>query len=84
MIIRLKDLPSEIMDCEFIIITHRLGSYFFENDRCFKNGKELKMQRCGNSNGYKINGVFKSLTWLKQHRVPYIDVWVDWVELMPF
>ena len=86
MITRLNDIPSErITDCEFIIITHRIGDYFMSGDDCFRfDGKQLKMIRCGNSNGYKLNGLFRSMTWIKYHRRLSIDIWLRHFELLPF
>lgn len=84
MIARINDLPFEIIDCEFIIITHKLGDYLFSGDDCYKNNRQLSMIRCGNSNGYKINGLFKSLTWLKHNRKRHIEVLVKDYTLMPF
>lgn len=85
MITRLNDIPFErLISCEWLIITHKLNDYFFQNDECFKSGKRLKLIKCGGSVGYKINGKFRSLTWLKHNRKPHIEVWVDKVELTPF
>lgn len=37
MITRLNDIPFErLISCEWIIITHKLGDYLFQNDECFK------------------------------------------------
>lgn len=84
MISSIRSLPFEIIDCEFIIITHKYGEYLFSMDECYKGNRKLKMQRCGGSNGYKIKGIFKSLTWLHNNRKPHIEVLVKDYTLMPF
>lgn len=84
MVARINDLPFEIIDCEFIIITHKFGEYLFSDDECYKGDRQLKLIRCGNSNGYKISGKFKSLTWLKANRKRHIEVLVKNYTLMPF
>lgn len=85
MISRLNDIPFDrVITCEWIIITHKLGDYYFQNDECFKKNKRLKLIKCGGSVGYKINGKFRSLTWIKQIRRPHINVWADKLELTPF
>lgn len=76
MIARLNDIPFErLLSCEWIIITHKYDRYYFENNRCFLTHKELKQIKCGGSIGYKINGKFRSISWLKQNRKLYIEVW---------
>ena len=85
MITTLNDIPFErLINCEWIIITHKLGDYLFQNDECFKQEKRIKLIKCGGSIGYKINGKFRSLTWLKQNRKPHIKVMCDKIELTPF
>lgn len=85
MITRINDLPFEVIDCQFIIITHKFGEYLFSGDECFKGTtRQLKMQRCGGSNGYKINGTFKSLSWLRDNRKRHIEVLVKDYTLLPF
>ena len=85
MITRLNDIPFEkLISCEWVIITHKLNGYFFQNDECFNGNRRLKLFKCGGSVGYKINGKFRSPTWLKQNRKPHIEVWLDKVELIPF
>lgn len=80
----IRDLPFELVDCQFIIITHRLGEYLFSDDECYKGKRQLSMIRCGGSNGYKINGTFKSLTWLRANRKRHIEVLVKDYILLPF
>ena len=85
MMTRLYDIPFDrLLSCEWVIITHKLDRYFFENNRCFLPHKELKPIKCGGSIGYKINGKFRSLTWLKQNRKPHIEVWCRNIQLIPF
>ena len=82
---RLNDIPFErLLSCEWIIITHKYDRYYFENNRCFLPNKELKLIKCGGSIGYKINGKFRSLTWIKQNRKPHIAVWCNNIQLIPF
>lgn len=85
MITRLNDIPfDKLISCEWVIITHQLGDYLFQNDECFKDNRRIKLIKCGGSIGYKINGKFRSLTWLKQNRKPHIQVMCDKLELTPF
>ena len=85
MITRLSDIPKDrIMSCKWIIITHRLGDYLFENEDCFKGRKRISKIKSGGSIGYKINGRFRSLTWIKAHRKPHFDVMCEDVEFLPF
>ena len=85
MLTSLRDIPFErLISCEWIIITHQLGDYLFQNDECFKGGRRIKLIKCGGSIGYKINGKFRSLTWLKQNRTPHIEVWCKNIQLIPF
>jgi hypothetical protein len=85
MITGLNNIPFErLMSYEWVIITHQFGEYMFQNNECFKNGKRLKLIKCGGSIGYKINGKFRSLTWLIANRKPIIKVFIKNVELLPF
>lgn len=85
MITRLHDIPTEqIMSCNWIIITHRLGDYLFQNDECFKSGKRISKIKSGGSIGYKINGRFRSLTWIKANRKLHFKVMCEDLELLPF
>lgn len=85
MITSLHDIPFErLISCEWIIITHKLEDYLFQNDECFRGNKRLKLIKSGGSIGYKINRKFRSLTWIKQNRKPHIQVMCDKLELTPF
>ena len=85
MISMLNDIPTElIMSCNWIILTHRLGDYLFQNDECFKSGKRISKIKSGGSIGYKINGRFRSLTWIKANRKLHFEVMCEDVELLPF
>ncbi len=85
MLTAISDIPmNRLMSCEWVIITHQLGNYLFENDRCFSPNKELCLIKCGGSVGYKLNGKFRSLTWLKYNRKPIIKVMIGKYELIPF
>lgn len=75
---------EQLIDYEFIVITHKLGEYLFSGDDCYKNGKKLTMGRVGGSNGYYINGKFRSLSWLKSNRKLTIDFLVKVNEIVPF
>jgi hypothetical protein len=46
--------------------------------------KQLKKIKCGGSIGYKLNGRFRSMTWIKLNRKPVIKVMVKKYEIMPF
>jgi hypothetical protein len=85
MIAALKDIPfDKVMSCEWVIITHKIDQYKFQKNDCFKYSKQLKLIKCGGSVGYKLNGKFRSLTWIKANRKPTIEVMVRNVEYYPF
>ena len=85
MIVGINDIPfDKIISCEWVIITHKLGDYLFQNDECFKGKKRIKLIKCGGSIGYKINGKFRSLTWIRLNMKPHIEVFAENIELLPF
>jgi len=85
MITSLNDIPfDKVMSCEWVIITHKINQYKFQNNECFKGNKQLKLIKCGGSIGYKLNGKFRSLTWIKANRKPVIEVMVCNVKYYPF
>jgi hypothetical protein len=85
MITRVLDIPSDkIMTCNWVIITHKLGDYLFSNNDCYKKGKQICLIKCGGSIGYKINGKFRSLTWIAKNKKPCIEVYASNIELLPF
>lgn len=91
MIATLKNIPFErVLKCEFIVITHKLDGYLFSGNECYKpigtRLKRLKMIRSGNSNGYKLNGKFRSLTWCNGRKSNHVDVFVEYepTNLCPF
>lgn len=65
-------------------MTHRIGNYLFSNLDCYKGGKRLKIIRCGGSNGYKLDGRFRSLNWINEKKKPIIEVYFCKLETAPF
>lgn len=90
MITRLSAIPNDIMECEFVIITHRLPNtdYIFEGDSIYKvTGQQIKpisTYISGRCVVAKVNGKPISLSKLKRMRVNFIDVYVTNIKQYPF
>jgi hypothetical protein len=86
MITDFRNIPFErLLSCEWVIITHLINGYLMSGDDMYRSDlKQLKQIKCGGSIGYKLNGRFRSMTWIKLNRKPVIKVMVKKYEIMPF
>lgn len=90
MITRLSAIPKDVMECDFVIITHRLPKtdYVFENDSIYKikgnNLKEVSVYISGRCKVAKINGKAISFMKLKAKRLPCVDIYVKNIKKYPF
>ena len=90
MITRLSAIPKDIMECDFIVITHKIPNtnYIFEGDSIYKViGQQIKpisTYISGRCKVVKINGKPISLSKLKKNRVNFIDVYVTNIKQCPF
>ncbi len=86
MITSISDIPFDrLLSCEWLIITHKIEGYLMSGDEVYRHDyKQLKQIKCGGSIGYKLNGRFRSMSWIILNRKPTIKIMVKRYEILPF